>query len=178
MNSMAPTSGPKITVLGVGNILLRDEGVGVRTAEYIIKNKLLSSNIEIIDGGTAGTALIPIVKDADYLIIIDAVKGSGKPCDLYRFTIDDLPLIVKQKRSLHEVNLQEVFSILNLLGENVPETVIIGIRPKEVSCGTGLSREIESVVPKAAFMVVKEVEHILHSHRLKMLNFFILTSNL
>ncbi len=147
---------------------MRDEGVGVRVIDYIREKRPLPKGIEVIDGGTGGMRLIPLIKDADHLIIIDAVRGGGKPGDIYRFAIDDLPLKIKQKISLHEVGLQEIFSILNLLTEKRPETVIIGVEPKEVSYGVGLTPDVESAVPDVALRVLKEVENILkHKERSK-----------
>ena len=154
----------KVKVIGVGNILLRDEGVGVRVIDYIKEKRQLPREIEIVDGGTGGMRLIPLIKDADYLIIIDAVKGGGRPGDIYKFTIDDLPLRIKQKTSLHEVGLQEIFSLLHLLKEKRPETVIIGVEPKEIAYGVGLTPEVESVVTEIALKVSGEVDRILN-HR-------------
>ncbi len=155
-----------LRVLGVGNTLLRDEGVGVKAVEHIIENSILPKEIEVIDGGVGGMRLLPLIKDVDYLIIIDAVKGGGKPGDIYRFTIEDIPLKIKQKTSLHEVNLQEVFSILNLIGEKRPEAVIIGIEPKEIEYGVTLTPEVESVLPEVATKVFEEVEKILISQKM------------
>ncbi|MBI5287101.1 MAG: HyaD/HybD family hydrogenase maturation endopeptidase [Deltaproteobacteria bacterium] len=152
---------PRVKVLGVGNLLLRDEGVGVRVIEYIMDNGLLPQDIEVIDGGTGGMRLIPIIQDADHLIIIDAVRGGGRPGDIYRLTIGDLPLRLKQKTSLHEVGLQEVFSIINLLEKRLPEIVIIGVEPKKIDYGIGLTPEVGSVLPEVALKIKEEVKRIL-----------------
>ena len=101
-------------VIGVGNILLKDEGIGVRVAEHIKEKRLLPPEIDVVDGGTGGIQLISIIKDVDSLIIIDAVKGGGRPGNIYRFTIDDIPVNIAQKTSLHELGLQEVFALLDL----------------------------------------------------------------
>lgn len=148
----------KITVLGVGNILLKDEGFGVSVVNYIKEKNLLPEGVNIIDGGTGGMRLIPIIMNTDCLIVIDAVKGNGTPGDIYRFTIKDIPLKIRQKTSLHEISLQEVFSLLNLLEGKNPETIIIGVEPKETSFGMGFSQEVESVIPAVASKVIEEVE--------------------
>ena len=148
-------------VIGVGNILLKDDGIGVRVAEYIKEKRLLPPQIDVVDGGTGGIQLISIIKDADCLIIIDAVKGGGRPGNIYRFTIDDIPVNIAQKTSLHELGLQEVFALLDLSEGKRPETVIIiGIEPGEVAYGMDLSPKLKAVVPKAAGVVVDEVEKI------------------
>jgi len=146
-----------VRVIGVGNILLKDDGIGVRIAEYIKEKRLLPPEIDIVDGGTGGIQLISIIKDEDCLIIIDAVKGGGRPGSIYRFTIDDIPLNIAQKTSLHELGLQEVFALLDLSEGKRPETVIIiGIEPGEINYGMELSPELKAVVPKVARMVVYE----------------------
>ena len=149
-------------VIGVGNILLKDEGIGVRVAEHIKEKRLLPPEIDVVDGGTGGIQLISIIKDVDSLIIIDAVKGGGRPGNIYRFTIDDIPVNIAQKTSLHELGLQEVFALLDLSSEwKRPKTVIIiGIEPGEVAYGMDLSPELKAVVPKAARVVVDEVKKI------------------
>ncbi len=152
---------PRITVLGVGNPLLRDEGSGIRVVEYLKESGILPGWVDLIDGGTAGMRLLSLFQDIDHLIIVDAVKCGGSPGDIYRFTIEDIPLKVRQKTSLHEIGLQEVFSILNLLEKKMPETVIIGVEPKEVGYGLGLTPEVERVIPDIALMVKQEVEGLL-----------------
>src|SRR3990167_5127309 len=158
----------KIAVLGVGNILLKDEGFGVRVVNYIREKNLVPEGVDIIDGGTGGMRLIPIIMNTDCLVVIDAVKGNGIPGDIYRFTTKDIPLKIRQKTSLHELSLQEVFSLLNLLEGKNPETIIIGVEQKETSFGMGFSQEVESVIPAVASKVVEEVEGLLkkidHSH--------------
>lgn len=152
---------PRISVLGVGNPLLRDEGSGVRVVEYLSASGMLPEGVDLIDGGTSGMKLLSLIQDIDYLIIIDAVKGGGSPGDIYRFTIKDIPLKVSQKTSLHEIDLKEVFSILNLLEKKIPETVIIGVEPKEVGYGLGLTPVVEEAIPEVALRVKEEVEAIL-----------------
>jgi hydrogenase maturation protease len=146
-----------VRVIGVGNILLKDDGIGVRVAEYIKEKKLLPPQIDIVDGGTGGLQLMPMIKDEDCLIIIDAVKGGDRPGSIYRFTIDDIPVHIAQKTSLHELGLQEVFALMDLSEGKRPETVIIiGIEPGEVNYGMELSPELKAAVPKVAKIVVDE----------------------
>ncbi|MBI5682394.1 MAG: HyaD/HybD family hydrogenase maturation endopeptidase [Deltaproteobacteria bacterium] len=160
MNIVKSISSPKITVIGVGNLLLRDEGVGVRTVEYIIENHLLPADIEVIDGGTGGMKIVSLIQNTDYLIIIDAVNGRGMAGDICRLTINDISPMVKQKRTLHGIGMQEVFSLLQLMGGKMPETIVIGVAPMDISYGDKLSPKIKRAVPKIAAKVIKEVKNI------------------
>ena len=134
----------KVGVMGVGNVLLRDEGFGVKLL-YILKAKYdFPENVVLIDGGTAGIFLSPEIDYLDKLLIIDVVKAKGKPGEikLYEkedFFIDRLPL----KLSPHQLGLQEVL-LLNEIKGTCPEDVkLIGIIPKSIETGTGLTPELE-----------------------------------
>ncbi|HAP67189.1 MAG TPA: hydrogenase HupD, partial [Nitrospinae bacterium] len=82
---------PKILILGIGNILLKDEGVGVKVIERLKRDYKFPSNIELIDGGTAGFGLIDLLEGAEHLIIVDAVQGNDEPGSIYRFKFEDMP---------------------------------------------------------------------------------------
>ena len=101
---MDEKGGKPIVVLGVGNILLRDEGVGVRVIERMQERYVFPPYVELVDGGVMGLSLLAVVKDAEHLIIIDAVRKNEEPGTLYRFTGDEIPKRVCQKTSLHQVD--------------------------------------------------------------------------
>ncbi|GAH50651.1 unnamed protein product, partial [marine sediment metagenome] len=94
----------KIVILGLGNILLKDEGVGVHIAREVA-GKDLPENVEIIDGGTASLDVLMSMKDVDKLIIIDALKGGEEPGSIYRLSREDLSGRTKNPVSLHQINL-------------------------------------------------------------------------
>ena len=81
----------RITILGVGNILLRDEGVGVRVVEELKKGYTFPENVSLVDGGTQGLWLLATIQESDHLIVVDAVLGGGEPGSLYRLEREDLP---------------------------------------------------------------------------------------
>jgi len=150
----------KIGVMGVGNVLLRDEGFGVKLL-YLLKAKYqFPENVVLIDGGTAGIFLSPEIDYLDKLLIIDVVKADGKPGEirLYQkedFFIDRLPL----KLSPHQLGLQEVLLLNEIKGTCPKEVKLIGVIPKSVETGTGLTPELESKlgeVEKLVLEVLKE----------------------
>ena len=132
----------KILVLGVGNILLRDEGVGVRIVEKLQQDYTFSPNVRLLDGGTLGLMLLEPIMGADTLIVVDAIK-SGQPPG----TIEKLPLAVLRKRisiknSLHQLDLLDTLAHAEFL-ERLPQAIIIGIEPEEIAT---LSLELSETV--------------------------------
>lgn len=148
----------QVRILGVGNLLLRDEGAGIRVIEYLREEALLPQGVEAIDGGTGGMKLLPFIEGVKHLIVVDAVRRGGRPGALYRFILEEMPLRTVPKVSLHEVDLREVFSLFGLVRGGFPHTVIVGVEPGDVSPGVGLSPAVEASIPKAAEMVLNEVE--------------------
>jgi hydrogenase maturation protease len=146
----------KIGVLGVGNILLKDEGFGVKLI-YTLKAKYnFPENVELIDGGTAGILLSPEIDGLDKLLIIDVVNSEGSPGEIkiYEkedFFIDRLPL----KLSPHQIGLQEVLLLNELKGTCPKEIKLIGIIPKFIETGTSLSQELEEKIEEVERLVVE-----------------------
>jgi len=122
---------PHIMILGVGNTLLSDDGVGIRVIEKLEKEYDFPDNVSVIDGGVLGINLFGVISNADYLIIVDTVLNNGKPGDLHRLTGKDIPVRIRAKNSLHEVDLVESITLFQLM-DHSPETVIIGIEPEDI----------------------------------------------
>lgn len=146
----------QVLVLGVGNILLSDEGVGV----WVIKKMQeveLPEDVELIDGGTAGLNLLNYIEGREKLIVIDCLIAEDKPGSIYRVRLEDLTTPAEMITSLHQVGLREILNILSQTSQK-PETIIIGIVPKTTAVNMSLSSEVEAVIPKVIELVLKEVE--------------------
>jgi hydrogenase maturation protease len=149
----------KVGVMGVGNVLLRDEGFGVKLL-YLLKAKYdFPENVVLIDGGTAGIFLSPEIDYLEKLLIIDVVKAEGEPGEvkLYEkedFFIDKLPL----KLSPHQLGLQEVLLLNEIKGTCPEEVRLIGIIPKSVETGPGLTPELERKLPEVEKMVIETLK--------------------
>jgi len=146
----------KILVLGVGNILLSDEGIGVRVIEELKRRYTLPPNVEAIDGGTASLQLLWQIEEADYLIVVDAADGGASPGTVFRFTRQESHFALPQKASLHQVGLLEVLSLAEM-HKRCPPTVIIGVQPKKLAPGLSLSPELEASIPRAIELVIAEM---------------------
>ena len=147
---------PKVVVLGVGNSLLQDEGIGVHFVQALKKKELDYANLEVIDGGTSPEIMF-LVEGADKLIIVDAVKGGEEPGTIYRFDIDEIAMDSPMRLSLHQMSILDNLRMLDLIGKRPKSTVIIGIEPKNLDLGLGLSPEIEKKMPELKRMLIREI---------------------
>lgn len=146
-----------ILVLGVGNILLGDEGTGVRVIEKLEDEYLFSENVELYDGGTQGLKLLDPICKADYCIVVDIVRNGGAPGTLYRIAEEDLPKRIPYKSSLHELNIVETLIYAEELG-NKPETVVIGIEPGDwTSWCTELTEPVRNRMGDIVSRVLEEI---------------------
>ncbi len=141
----------RILILGVGNILLSDEGVGVRTVEQLEKIHAFPEEVELLDGGTSGMELISHIENREHLWIIDAVKQAGlQPGDTIRIDLDDPPAYFQQKITPHQLGLSDVLAAASLT-DCLPEHIrLYGIVPLSLDTGIDLTeaarRGMEEVV--------------------------------
>ena len=150
----------RLAIVGVGNMLLKDEGIGVHTARALQQIDI-PQGTKIIDGGTSPD-LPYYLKDVDKLIIIDAVKAGGQPGTIYRFHPNDLNIESEGAISVHELSVEQSLRTMRLMGREPKETVIIGIEPKEIDWGTELSAELQQKIPEIINIVLSEISPQLH----------------
>jgi hydrogenase maturation protease len=150
-------SPPNILILGVGNLLLSDEGVGVHVANELRKMKL-PKEVSVVEGGTDGFSLLNLIMEADRLILVDAVKGNGSPGSIYRFGIDEFREHIHGfKTSVHQIGILDVFELSKLIGKT-PKTTVIGIEPKLLEMGMELSEEVKSKIPRVIELIMEEIK--------------------
>jgi hydrogenase maturation protease len=151
----ATSATSRVTILGVGNVLLTDEGVGVRAIERLGDEYRFPANVEVYDGGTGGMGLLSVVEAADYLIVVDAVLCGAPPGTVVRFPAEDLPEGLTRKVSAHEVDILEVLRVAELLGKR-PPTLIVGIQPRDIST-TGTELSDDGYATRLAAAVIEEL---------------------
>ena len=143
--------------MGVGNLLLRDEGVGVHLAQALMQRDFSGDiDLEVIDGGVSSDAFLTLGK-VDKLIVVDAVVGGCEPGAVYRFNPNDVELEKEVEVSVHQWGLLEGLKMMELAGTRPGEVVIIGIEPKDVQWGMELSDEIASKIPEIQELVLSEI---------------------
>jgi hydrogenase maturation protease len=145
----------KIVILGIGNVLLKDEGVGVHVIREMSKMDL-PNDVELVEGGTSSLDLPLYIEEAQKLIIVDALKGGQKPGTIYRCTPEDLMAKGERPTSLHEVGPLEAFRMATRLGYQ-PTSVIIGVEPESIDWEMDLSPQIKGKMNDIIHAVLKEV---------------------
>jgi hydrogenase maturation protease len=144
-------------IIGVGNLLLKDEGVGVHVARELQKRSL-PAGVEVYDGGVGGIGLLDYFREASRLVLIDAAEMRLKPGTVLRFIPEDVEDFGSAvKFSIHDVGLAEVLKLARALGICPEDVVIFGIQPKEISWGEELSAEIQAALSQVVEMVMKEI---------------------
>ena len=148
---------PRIAILGIGNLLLKDEGVGVHLVQKLA-GVVGDANVKIIDAGTYPDFLSLVDGSTDKLIIVDAVETGDRPGTIYRFILNDADLDAASPISLHEMGVLDSLKTMALFNRQPKSTVIIGIEPKTMDFGLDLSPEIEDKLPRMMELVLKEIE--------------------
>lgn len=151
--------GKKIAVVGVGNILLGDEGLGVRAVEYLAQRSL-PENIQIFDGGTALLQLLPALEGFDKIIIVDAVQAGQEPGAIYRFTLEELEASKKKEigfmLSLHELDVPRAIALERLVSRLPEEIIFLGMEPARISESMELSEVVESKMEQLLRAIERE----------------------
>jgi hydrogenase maturation protease len=148
----------RVIVLGVGNILLKDEGVGVRVVEELQRRYDVPENVRLVDGGTQGLWLMSTIQEADRLIVIDAVLGRKEPGTIYRLERDDLPKGLRAKQSAHDSDLVESLNLCTLLDKGPKSVVVVGIEPEDIQpYGLELTEIVASKIEDLITRVIEEL---------------------
>ncbi|MBP8599483.1 MAG: HyaD/HybD family hydrogenase maturation endopeptidase [Selenomonas sp.] len=146
-----------VTILGVGNVILTDEGFGVRAAEYLDHHYTFPDNVQIVDGGTLGIELTQYVTGTNKLLVIDSINGGAEPGTVFRFHNDAIMEHFQDKLSAHEVGIQDVLALLTVTGHKIPEVIVIGAQPFDLEAGVGLSDGMQALLPQIVEQILKDL---------------------
>ncbi|MFZ7113691.1 MAG: HyaD/HybD family hydrogenase maturation endopeptidase [Desulfatiglandales bacterium] len=154
-----------ILILGIGNILLSDDGVGIRVIERLQDRYAFAENVSLMDGGVLGLNLVGAISEADQVIVVDALKNGEDPGTLYRLDGDAIPSRSGKMNSLHHIGFPEILETCRILG-HVPDIVVIGIEPEDIeSHNLELTPAVESMVDELTAMVLKELDRLSAPYR-------------
>ena len=147
----------ELLILGVGNTLCTDDGAGPAAVHLLNERYVVDDRIEVVDGGTLGLSLLPMVEDADRLIIVDAITIDGPPGTLVRLSGDDVLPAARLRLSPHQVGVGDLLDAARLL-DKLPSTLrLIGIVPQSIELGTELSPAVEAQMDALVQMIAEEV---------------------
>ncbi len=136
----------KTLILGVGNLLLSDEGVGVRVIERLQAEYDLPEHVQVLDGGTLGLDLLYYLEGVENLLIIDAVEMEAEPGELLRMEGEEVPSFLSMKMSPHQIGIPDMLFAAKLRDLYPPNVVLWGIQPAELDVGMELSPLIDAKI--------------------------------
>ncbi|MEA3338391.1 MAG: hydrogenase maturation protease [Chloroflexota bacterium] len=147
----------RMVVIGLGNPLRGDDGVGSRVVEELT-HRGLPPGVEVLDGGAIGLGLLDLMEGWERVIIVDAAEMGREPGEFVRFTPADALLASRPDSfSFHHAGLSETLALAEALGRTIPEMVIFGVQPAEVGWGEGLSQAVGAALPALIDAVLDEI---------------------
>ncbi|OHD68706.1 MAG: hypothetical protein A2W19_12900 [Spirochaetes bacterium RBG_16_49_21] len=149
----------RVLILGIGNLLKSDDGLGVHIIRYMEESAVtLPDGVELLDGGTAGFDLLGLIEDYDKIVIVDALKTDDKPGSIYRFTPEHA-VETRSRFSLHEVGIMEVIRVLKIMDRN-PEIEFVGIVPENIrDIDINISPAVKESIPRAVEVILDAAIH-------------------
>jgi hydrogenase maturation protease len=153
----------KVVVLGVGNLLMSDEGLGVRCVLELERAGGLPAGVRVVEGGTSTHELLEDLEDLDVLVIVDAVAAGQKPGAVLRFEGSQVPAAFSNTFSPHQHGINDLLASLAFLGRAPRRVILLGVQPERLALGMELSSTVEAVMPELKRRVHAEVEAVVRS---------------
>lgn len=147
----------QVTLLGLGNILLSDEGVGVWAVREVARRFRLPAAVEVVDGGTAGLDLLPYVEDREHLLVVDAVQFQREPGFVGWLEGEEVLAGGGAQASLHHLGLREVLGAALLLDRAPREVLLLGVQPHSLATGVGLSPCLQARLPAVVAEIISRL---------------------
>jgi hydrogenase maturation protease len=147
----------KILVLGIGNLVMTDDGVGVRVVQLLEERYRFPEHVTVLDGGTLGLDLLPRIEEAQRLLIIDAVETGATAGTLVRLSGEEIPHALETKLSPHQMGLKDLLTVASLLGHSPVETVLWGVQPESIEMALGLSGPVQAQLEPLVGKVLQEL---------------------
>ncbi|MFY9399125.1 MAG: HyaD/HybD family hydrogenase maturation endopeptidase [Desulfomonilia bacterium] len=153
-------AGGAITVLGLGNILLQDEGFGVHFVRWFSERNRFDERVAIVDGGTLGYNLLDTISSSDHVIVIDVIKSDAEPGTLYRFSREEMELAMPGPTSAHEVEFLDVLHMAELSG-SLPGVTFLCIVPESYGeMNLEMTQRMWDAFPLLERLLLKELERL------------------
>ena len=147
----------RTTVIGLGNPLMGDDGLGLRVCERLVTGWHIPPDVEVVDGGTWGMNLLPTIEDASSLLLLDAIDRGLPPGTPILLTRDEIPRALSVKVSPHQIDLREVLALAQLRGTLPERLTMLGVQPQHVELGEGLSPPVEAQVDAVVESAVEQL---------------------
>ena len=148
-----------VLVLGIGNLVMSDDAVGVLVAQRLQQEFRFAENVEVMDGGTLGLDLLPKLENITNLILIDAVETGKKAGTCVRLSGQELPIALQTKVSPHQMGLKDLLAVSELMGHSPKDMVLIGVQPGSIEMEIGLTPEVEAQLDRLVANVLSELKN-------------------
>ena len=146
-----------VLVLGVGNPLMGDDGIGLELLERLRAGYRVGDDVQLVDGGTWGMNLLPLIEQAGTLLLLDAIDGGRAPGELVVLEAGELPRQLSHKLSPHQIDLAEILALCLLRGTLPGRAMAIGVQPATVAMGLGLSPVADAGLAPALSRVARQL---------------------
>jgi len=143
-------------ILGLGNPLMGDDGFGLAALARLTELWTID-DVELMDGGTWGMSLLPMIEDAERLILLDAITAGAAPGEIVVLERDRLPIYLTRKLSPHQIDLRDVLAVAELRGTLPSETIALGVEPERVELGLALSDSAANAVDAVVGLVIERL---------------------
>ena len=153
----------KTLVLGIGNVLLQDEGLGVHALAELQRRFTFDEGVELLDGGTAGVELLRYLDGREHVVVIDAIAAGHPPGTVFRVEGEDVPRTFHQRISPHQIGLSDVLATALITDALPAEIVMFGVEPHTMKTGLALTPVVEASLDKLVDTVVGELRRIGHA---------------
>lgn len=147
-----------VLVLGIGNFVMCDDGAGVRVVQQLQRSYRFPENVKVVDGGTLGLDLLPMLEHVTHLILVDAVETGEKPGTVVRLAGAELPIALETKLSPHQMGLKDLLAVSELMGHVPAKMVLIGVQPGSIGMGTEMTAGVEARLGDMLACVLAELE--------------------
>ena len=147
----------RTVVIGLGNPLMGDDGVGL-AALARLRDDWELDGVELVDGATWGLALLPVIEDAERLVLLDAIAAHGQPGDVIELARDRLPIYLSRKLSPHQVDMRDALAVAELRGRLPNDIVAIGVQPADITLAAELSAPVARQLDNVVRAVVTQLE--------------------
>ena len=146
-------------VLGIGNLLIGDEGVGCKTVEELSRRYTFPPSVDCVDVGTAGFELLSMIDSKDHVILIDALRDDREPGTVIMVEGEHVPKAFLNRLTPHQLGICDVLAAAQLTDTMPGHLTLFGIEPKQLDVGIGLSPEVEAAMEKTIGAVVDQLRH-------------------
>ena len=128
-----------MVIIGIGNVLQKDDGLGVYAASYLNENYTFSEEVEIINGGVEGIHLLNVLEESNHVVVLDCLQLNDAPASIYAIPAKEISGYGLNNGGAHEIGILQCMDMMELQGKEIPQAIVIGIVPAEVTFAFGLS---------------------------------------